>query len=155
MKNLDYEKQIEVLNDLIEACRDSQYGFKEAADNVKSENLKAFFHEVSNERAVYVVSLQRQVASLGGDPEKKGSAAGAVRRFWMNLKGTLTGKDEHVILGEAEKAEDFLTKAYREALPKLRPANRLEVEPQYQAINLVHDKVRRLRDAHSATAGRR
>jgi uncharacterized protein (TIGR02284 family) len=155
MRNMDKDKTIEVLNDLIEACRDSQYGFKEAADNVKSENLKAFFHEISNERAVYVVSLQRQVASLGGDPERKGSAAGAMRRFWMNLKGTFSGMDEHVILGEAEKGEDYLTKAYRDALQKLSPADRIEVEQQYQAVTLVHDKVRRLRDARSATVGRR
>ena len=67
---MDNDKVINVLNDLIETCRDGQNGFKEAAENATSPDLKSFFYASSQERARFVGELQDQVRTLGGDPER-------------------------------------------------------------------------------------
>ncbi|HWO01561.1 MAG TPA: PA2169 family four-helix-bundle protein [Blastocatellia bacterium] len=151
---MDNDKVIGILNNLVETCRDGQYGFKEAAENATGSDLKRFFSDASLERARFVGELQRQVQILGGDPEKSGSTAGAMHRTWINVKGTLTGKDDESILTEAERGEDSAMKAYEDALKQALPANcKTMVEAQYIEVKQAHDRVKRMRDARSATAG--
>src|SRR5690348_9859028 len=102
---MDNEKVVNILNNLVETCRDGEEGFKEAAQNATSQDLKNFFTEMSRERAQFVGELQNQIRVLGGDPENTGSAAGALHRAWMSIKGTLTGKDDKGILNEVERGE--------------------------------------------------
>ena len=153
---MDNDKVISILNDLIETCRDGQEGFKEASENATSPELKSFFRDASRERARFVGELQQEVRTLGGDPEKSGSTAGTLHRVWIDIKGTLTGKDDGSILNEAERGEDSAVKAYEGALKEGLPANcRSVVELQFSEIKLVHDRVKQMRDAKSATAGRK
>lgn len=149
---MDNDKVIGVLNDLITTCRDGQNGFNEAADNVKSPDLRSFFHQVSQERAQFVGELQREVRSLGGDPDNLGSASAALHRAWIDVKGALTGKDDGAILNECERGEDSAVNAYQDALKETLPANiNSIVEKQFRSIKAVHDRVKSLRDAKSAT----
>ncbi|HXG91515.1 MAG TPA: PA2169 family four-helix-bundle protein [Blastocatellia bacterium] len=152
---MDNDKIISTLNGLIETCRDGQNGFKEAAENAKSPDLKTFFNQIALERAQCVGELQQEVVRLGGDPENTGSTAAALHRVWMSIKGTLTGKDDQSILNEAERGEDSAVKAYEDALKEDLPANiRALVERQFNQIRETHNRVRQLRDAKSATTGR-
>jgi uncharacterized protein (TIGR02284 family) len=150
---VDNDRIINVLNDLIETCRDGQNGFKEAAENATSPDLKSFFYASSQERGRFVGELQEQVRTLGGDPEKTGSMAGAVHRAWIDVKGTLTGRDDHSILSEAERGEDSAVSAYKDALKEALPANCMRmIERQHLEIKAVHDRVKKMRDAQSASA---
>lgn len=152
---MDSNKVTSTLNDLIETCRDGQNGFKEAAENVKSPELKTFFKEAATERAQFVNDLQLEVRRLGGDPEKAGSTAGVLHRAWMEIKGTLTGKDDHSILSECERGEDSAVETYKDALKLGLPAAiNQTVERQYQSIKQVHDRVRQMRDAKAAASRR-
>lgn len=154
---MDNDKAISTLNDLIETLRDGQNGFKEAAENAKSPDLKSFFNQVSLERAQMVGELQQEVRALGGDPENSGSTAGALHRTWIDIKGTLTGKDDKAILNEAERGEDSAVKAYQDALkePNLPASLRTVIEHQFTKIKQVHDRVKQMRDTFSAASGRR
>ena len=152
---MDNNKIISTLNDLIETCRDGFDGFKEAANNVKGPDLKNLFNQLSNERARCVQELQLEVRRLGGDPEKTGSTAGALHRAWIDIKGTLLGKDDHTILVECERGEDSAVSAYKEALKLELPTNiSVIVQAQYQTIQKDHDRIKQLRDAKAATSGR-
>jgi uncharacterized protein (TIGR02284 family) len=152
---MDSNKVTSTLNDLIETCRDGQNGFKEAAENAKSPDLKNFFREAATERAQFVNDLQVEVRKLGGEPEKAGSTAGALHRAWIDIKGTLTGKDDHAILSECERGEDSAVEAYRDALKLALPTTiNQTVERQFQIIKQVHDRVRQMRDAKAAASRR-
>jgi uncharacterized protein (TIGR02284 family) len=152
---MDTDKVISTCDDLIETCRDGQNGFKEAAENVKSPELKTFFNEVAAERAQFVNELQLEIRRLGGEPAKSGSAAGALHRAWMEIKGTLTGKDDHAILAECERGEDSAVEAYRDALKLGLPtAINQTVERQFQSVKQVHDRVKTMRDAKAAASRR-
>ncbi|HXI91509.1 MAG TPA: PA2169 family four-helix-bundle protein [Blastocatellia bacterium] len=152
---MDSKKAISTLNDLIETCRDGQNGFKEAAENVKSPDLKTFLNQIAAERAQFVNQLQLEVRTLGGDPQKSGSATAAMHRAWIDIKGTLTGKDDHSILSECERGEDSAVEAYKDALKLDPPPNiRSTIERQFQSIKLVHDRVKQMRDSKAAAQRR-
>jgi uncharacterized protein (TIGR02284 family) len=153
---VDNNNVISTLNNLIETCRDGQNGFKEAAENVQSPELKTFFNQVGLERAQFVGELQQEVLRLGGDPENTGSTAAAIHRTWMDIKGSLTGRDDHSILSECERGEDSAVDAYKDALEDENlPSNlRSVVERQFRSIQEVHNRVKQLRDSRSATSGR-
>jgi uncharacterized protein (TIGR02284 family) len=152
---MDNNKIVNTLNDLIETCRDGLDGFKEAAENVKSLDLKSLFNQLANERAKCVQELQIEVRRLGGEAEKTGSTGAALHRVWMDIKGTLTGKDDHTILVECERGEDSAVSAYKDALKEPLPTETLTiVQRQYQTIQNDHDRVKQLRDTKAATSGR-
>jgi len=152
---MDNDRVISRLNDLIETCRDGQQGFKEASENAKSPELKELFNRVGLERSQFVGELQQQIHLLGGDPENSGSTAGALHRAWIDIKGTLTGRDDESILNEVERGEDSAVEAYEDALKEGLPANiSAIVETQFRSIKQVHDRVRQMRDAKSARSGR-
>lgn len=153
---MDNDKVISILNHLVETCRDGQNGFLEAAENVQSPELKEYFNKVSLERSQLVGELQQQVHALGGDPENTGSTAAALHRTWMDIKGTLTGRDDQTILDECERGEDSAVEAYRDALNEDLPANiRSVVETQLREVQQVHDRVKQMRDARSTGASNR
>lgn len=154
---MDNDKVISTLNDLIETCRDGQNGFKEASENATNPDLKSFFNQVSLERAQFVGELQQEVRALGGDPENSGSTSAALHRVWIDIKGTLTGRDDHAILNECERGEDSAVHTFQDALKEQNlPANlRTLVERQFTSIKQVHDRVKRMRDSQSAAGGRR
>ena len=152
---MDNKKAISTLNDLIEICRDGQNGFKEAAENVKSPDLKAFLNQIATERAQFVNELQLEVRTLGSEPQKTGSATAAIHRAWLDIKGTLVGKHDHSILSECENAEDSTVEAYKDALKVGLPTKILStVERQFQNIKQVHDRVKQMRDSKAAGSNR-
>jgi len=153
---MDNDKVIDVLNDLIETCRDGEMGFKEASENAKDRDLKQFFSDTAQQRAAFAGELQEHVRALGGDPAKRGSVAGSMHRAWMNIKGTLSGKDDHAILSEAERGEDSAVKAYEECLQQDLPQSVQRLaEVQYREVLRIHSLVKQLRDSRAARAGQR
>jgi uncharacterized protein (TIGR02284 family) len=139
---------------------------------VQNPGLKKFFSELAVERAEFASELRQKVVELGGEPETKGSVAGALHRGWMNIIGTLTSKDEHAILSECERGEDSAVEAYRDALKADLPADagsgnalaslladkergaQLLVNMQFERIQQAHARIKQLRDAKSATTSR-
>lgn len=153
---MDNDKVVSTLNDLIETLRDGQNGFKEAAENAKNSDLKTFFNQVSLERAQMIGELQQEVRALGQDPENSGSAAGALHRTWIDIKGTLTGRDDKAILNECERGEDSAVHTFEDALKDQGlPTNlRTLIDRQFRQVKQVHDRVKQMRDAQSAVSGR-
>jgi uncharacterized protein (TIGR02284 family) len=142
------DKSISVLNSLIETVKDGEKGFKDAAEGVKSADIKAKFLEYSRERGRMAAELQAEVRRLGGDPDKGGSMSGSLHRGWMDLKAALTGHDDHAIVSEAERGEDVAKKAFDDAVKgnDLSGSALTLVQQQASRVNRVHDEVRDLRD---------
>jgi uncharacterized protein (TIGR02284 family) len=142
------DKAVSVLNNLIETCKDGEKGFREAAEGLKSADIKAKFLQYSRERAQMAAELQAEVRRLGGDPDKSGSMSAALHRGWMDLKAALTGHDDHAIVSEAERGEDVAKNAYEDALKSadLSATALPLVQQQAAKVRRVHDEVRDIRD---------
>ncbi len=141
------EDLIDTLNDLIECCKDGEYGFRACADHARREDLQTTFEQRAEDCRQGCIELQQQVRILGGEVEDSGSAMGAVHRGWVSVKGTLATYDDKAILEDAERAEDNALARYRKALSQPLPdALRQTVQRQCQGVQRNHDQIKMLRD---------
>ena len=140
---------IAILNNLIETCKDRQYGYRTAASAVKNSSLKTLFQGYEQQAAQHAAELQQEVRRLGGDPEKSGSLAGWFMRGWMNLTSAVGG-DESGIVSECERGEDSAKSNYENALREFLPADvQALVQRQFAAIKEGHDRMRSMEVAAS------
>src|SRR5262252_7195937 len=107
---------IDVLNDLIETCKDGEYGFRSCAEQAQSKTLSANLLARSSQCATAADQLRAHVLQLGGRPEGGGTALGAMHRGWVALKAKLSTYDDLAVLEECERGEDAALATYREAL---------------------------------------
>lgn len=141
---------ISILNELIQVTRDSEEGFRTAANNVQDAFLKQLFQDKAESCNSAISDLQEKVLEMNGDPEESGSLLGAMHRGWVNIKGSLTGKDDYAILVECERGEDVIKAAYSKALESdldedIRPI----IQRQYEDVIKDHDTIRDLRDRYA------
>jgi uncharacterized protein (TIGR02284 family) len=142
---------IATLNGLIQVSKDGEWGFRTAADGVKTADLKSAFEHAARRCAQGAQQLQNKVRALGGDPEQSGSLSGTVHRGWVNLKSAITGMDELAILNECERGEDVAKTAYARALRADLPSDlRSLIHRQFEGVKENHDRVRELRNARRA-----
>lgn len=142
---------IDTLNDLIETSKDGEYGFQTSAEYLRDPALKQSFLARAAECRQAATELQQLVQRFGGDAEDSGSAAGALHRGWVAVKGTLAGYTDKAILEETERGEDSALASYRKALEEDLPSDvRLIIERQYEGVKRNHLQVRTARDAARA-----
>lgn len=147
----DDDEVIDVLNDLLESCRDGEYGFRTSADHATSVDLKSTLVRHAEECRTAGQELQTLIRQLGGDPDEGGSVSGALHRGWVSVRGTLSGYSDEAMLDECERGEDAAVARYRKALKANLPgAIRSVVERQAQGAQRNHDQVRTMRDALKA-----
>lgn len=148
---MDAKQTINTLNDLIETCKDGEYGFRSTAEHAHSAELKRLFLSRADECRHAAMELQTVVAQLGGEPEDSGTVAGAAHRGWVAVKGTLSGYSDLNMLEETERGEDAALARYRSALENELPVDvRMMVERQYEGVKRNHLQVRTLRDQERA-----
>ena len=150
-ESIDHSKVIDVVEKLIETCRDGQKGFLEASEHAKDPQLRSFFAQQSLDRGQFAGELENELIHLGKhDPKREGSAVAAVHRGWLDLKAALGAGDES-ILSSAEAGEDNAKKQYENALQEKLPEDlRAIIEQQAVKVRAVHDQVRGMRDRKKA-----
>jgi len=142
------DESIDVLNDLIETCKDGEYGFTQCAERVTNPTLKATLLRRATECAGAASELQTVVVRLGGDPADSGTALGALHRGWISVKDALTPDSDRRMLEEAERGEDAALARYRKALKsEITPEVRDVIARQMQGAQANHDQIKRLRDS--------
>ncbi|MCX2476203.1 PA2169 family four-helix-bundle protein [Pedobacter sp. MC2016-05] len=148
------EKTVEVLNDLIQINNDRADGFDKASKDLSDENidLKATFEKLSSDSRDNVTELAGLVGRNNEDPDTGNTILGTLHRAWIDIKASFGGDDRHSILAECERGEDAIKKAYRDALQEneLGENVRTVLLKQQDGINISHDAIKALRDAHKA-----
>lgn len=144
---MDRDDVIATLNNLIETSKDGESGFRTCADNVKNPTLKTFFEQKAERCRLGAAQLQAIVREMGGDPERSGSTTAAAHRFWVNIRGTISGMADHAILDECERGEDSAKRAYEDALKQDLPGDvRRVIDNQYREVKANHDRVKEMRN---------
>jgi uncharacterized protein (TIGR02284 family) len=133
---MDENKAVNVIEDLMESCKDAQKGYQDAAEKTKRPDLKAFFNEQSLERSRFAGELEAELIRLGG----------TLRRAWIDTKVGLGGGDKS-ILESLEAGEDSAKESYQKAITSDLPENIAQiVRRQAASVREAHDRVRMLRD---------
>lgn len=146
---MDDREVVDVLNDLIETCKDGEYGFAKCAERVNTPSLQ----ELMTKRAVGCRAAARELQSLvvqhGGEPVERGSVLAAMHRGWVSVVDVLSANADHAVLAECERGEDAALARYRKALATdgLPLAVHEVIERQCAGVQANHDRVRHLRDS--------
>lgn len=144
---------IGLLNDLVETSHDGEYGFRECAEHVKSQDIKTLLNRRSDDCRTAVVELQALIRQCGGEPDEGGTVSGAMHRGWVSVRGTLSGYSDQAMLDECERGEDAALARYRKALKENLPASvKAVVERQAQGVQRNHDQIKALRNSLRASA---
>ena len=145
----DRDDVIDALQDLVECCKDGEYGFRTSAEQAGSAELKSMFMQRADDCRRGADELNQQIRNLGGKAEDSGSALGAVHRGWVSVKSAMTTQDDKAVLEECERGEDNAVARYRKAMKQQLPEHvRQIVERQAQAVQRNHDEIKRLRDQY-------
>lgn len=147
MKN---EKQIDVLNKLIEINNDRIEGYETASEETKEPDLKELFSRLSETSVKCKEDLISEVFRLGGEPTEGTRTSGKFFRAWMDIKTSLAGNDRKAILSSCEFGEDVAVATYANVLKNntedLNADQMGMVILQHQQIKADHDEVKSLRD---------
>lgn len=139
---------LDTLEDLSECCKDGQYGFSKAAEQVKRSDLKTLLTQRANDCRDAAQELHKHSRTLGGTPDDSGTTAGAVHRGWVAVKTMFSTYDDKAVLNECERGEDRALACYRKALKQpMSVALKHLVERQMQGVQRNHDQIKRLRDS--------
>jgi len=129
------EDTIGHLNRLIEACRDGELGYAEAAKLVEEPRLQDAFEAFAQERAGFAKELREQVLRLGGKPVESGTLGGALHRGWIDLKATATLGEGMGLLKACETGEDAAFMRYAHAADsQMTGESRVIVEKHWAKI---------------------
>jgi len=144
---------VSILNELIETCEDGLHGFTTASKAVDNVSAKALFASRLPNILRGESELKAEVRRLGGDPDKRGTIAGALHRGWIDLKSAVTGKNEEAIVMECERGEEHAAHVYEDALQKDLPYDtRAIIERQYRGVVENLGRVRALSKSAPASA---
>lgn len=150
---MDQDDVVETLNDLIENCKDGEYGFRTCSEHAKSGSLKSVFTQRAGECRAAAAELQTLVGRFGGKADTSGTVSGAAHRGWIAVRGAVGLDDDQAMLNECERGEDIAINRYRKALEEDLPADVEQiVRRQYEGARRNHDQIKALRDSHKTTA---
>ena len=142
---------VDTLNDLLESCRDGEFGFDIAAEHAKSADIKTMLTRHASECRTAGEELEQLIRQLGGEPDEGGSVSGAFHRGWVAVRGTLSGYTDQAMLDECERGEGSAVACYRKALKETLPAAiRTVAERQAEGAQRNNDQVKAMRDALKA-----
>ncbi|MBC7610006.1 MAG: PA2169 family four-helix-bundle protein [Polaromonas sp.] len=147
------DEVVDTLNDLLESCRDGEFGFRECAEHTKAQDIKTLLNRHTTECQAAAQELVTLIRQWGGKAEDGGTVSGALHRGWVSVRGTLGGYTDLVMLEECERGEDTAVARYRKALKQNLPlALRTTIEHQAAGAQRNHDQVKALRDALKASS---
>jgi uncharacterized protein (TIGR02284 family) len=131
---------LDAFNACIRAAMNAQKGYAVASGGVREFELKTLFQLRSDERARFVIALQRAVSELGGWPENHGTIEGALHRTWIEARLAIEGRNDVTVLAECERGERAGIVAYERLVwltasnPALPASMRAMVSRQHEAV---------------------
>ncbi len=151
METLNSNKQVEILNDLVQINNDRIAGYEKAIDGLEDEvnqDLKQLFAHMINNSKDYNEALEKQIGLFNGELALGTSGAGKLYRAWMDLKALVTGGDRLAVLGSCITGEETAIRAYEEALgdEELAPELRQLLATQLSALQQSFREVSALKE---------
>lgn len=134
------------LNKLLTRNHDAEKGYQEAAENVKDAELKSLFLTQSRQRGEFAMELDREVKTLGGEPDSGTSLASDLHRAWINVKSTFASNDDKATVQECQRGDQEALDSYTSVLQEtdLIASTRELLLRQKQSIDSAHASMARL-----------
>lgn len=109
----NYNKQ---LQRLYRVLVDGHKGYADAADHVKSDDLRVLFRKIASEREALATQMASKMVEFGYDPNGDDDALGALHRGWMSLKASMTSNTDQNILESCRNGDQAALDAFDDVL---------------------------------------
>ncbi len=141
-------KLVDQLEEILEKNRDAEKGYKKAAENADSINLKSFFERKSTQRRAFNESLKRELVASYDEIDDDGSFTGSIHRAWMDVKSFFSGDNDESMLEEAIRGDKAAVEEYEEVLKEeaLPISVATIIRDQLMKIRTDLNKIRTLED---------
>jgi len=110
------ETLIKSLKELVQVCKNSELGLRQAASKVHDQELQKMLLATARDRAIWSQEIQTELRDFGLNPVNTGSLAGLLHRMWMNLRYQLNLHDDEVVLRECQRGEEAALKEYKQLI---------------------------------------
>jgi uncharacterized protein (TIGR02284 family) len=147
--NMDTKNDKAELHNIHDLLVDSRKGYKEAAERVEDDRVKALLMAFSQERTALEASVDAElrIQDPEADHDDGGTIKGDLHRAWMDLRDSLSKSENANVLSECERGEGYLLMRYDEVLKKddLQPATRSLANAQRAQVQKNVDRIKDLR----------
>src|SRR5690606_31541948 len=113
---MEQSKLKEVLQDIVDTCRDGVKGYETAAGEINDDSIRTLFLRLSQQRKGFIEELKNEALKLGIELNGSGSKKGFFHQTWIAAKSSLTGNSRDNLIGEAmdgeKKAIEVYAKSY-------------------------------------------
>lgn len=110
----NYNKQ---LQSLLRLLNDSKQGYTEATELVQSAELKDLFFQIIKQRETLAAEIRDRIHSYGGTPdEERSDLMASLHRGWMEIKTSMTKKDDQAVLESCRNGDQTVLDAYDDIL---------------------------------------
>lgn len=142
------DRVADLLKDVAKRCRDSEEGYRRAAEDIGDGDLKQQFQQLSRERAEMADEVDQLIRKYGGEPPAPGGTMlGAAHRMFADVKSAWSRGDRRSVLAEVARGESAAEESY--------DAYKSEELPQEvrETLQRHHDRVRATRDRYRQMSG--
>lgn len=138
------------LNDLIEVLNDGKTFYTEASDKVRPD-LADLFRRMARTKAAIAGDLGGLVASAGEKPADGGTFVGAIRKFYADVRSSLSSTQDATYVAQLEEFEDRILDAFRKVVENSDDsATRAIAQRHLPQITRDHDDMRALKQIEAA-----
>jgi uncharacterized protein (TIGR02284 family) len=150
----DKTDDLTTLKTLTSTLNDSIKGYRDAAENVESQEFRELFNQFAEQRQQASEGIKAEIRRLGGEPDQDGSTLGGLHQAWLDLKAAITGRDDKAIINEVERGEDYLKEKFEAALGSdgITGESRSVVEQAWTSVREGHDRVSAIKHGLEARA---
>lgn len=137
---------LDQLSRLLTLSHDAEKGYQEAAENVKDNELKSLFLAQSRQRSEFAIALDREIRTLGGEPDNGTSLTADLHRAWINIKSTFASDDDKATVQECHRGDQEALNTYNAVLQEtdLVASTRELLLQQKQSIDSANSTMARL-----------
>lgn len=137
---------LDALNKLLTRSHDAEEGYQEAAENAKDAELKSMFLAQSRQRAEFKMELDREIRTLGGEPDGGTSLLSDLHRAWINIKSSFSSDDDKATVQECQRGDQEALNDYTNVLQEtdLVASTRELLLRQKQSVETAHASMSRL-----------
>jgi uncharacterized protein (TIGR02284 family) len=101
------------LKELLSIVNDGKEGYESASEATDTIELQGVFLKYSAQRAGYAADLKAHIATHGGDAENEsGGILGVLHRTWIDIKKTLSSREDTAILEAILTGEEAAIEKY-------------------------------------------
>ncbi|GAB3718354.1 hypothetical protein GCM10027592_61220 [Spirosoma flavus] len=137
---------LDQLNRLLTISQDAKEGYEKAAESVEDSELKSLFLTQSAQRAEFAQELDREIRTLGGEPNEHTSITADLHRAWISIKTAFTSDDDKATVQECHRGDKEALNTYNSVLQEtdLSASTRELLLRHKQSIDTANSTMARL-----------